>query len=158
MDTFVGFLTTMTPLHWVALGLVLFGVEMALGTFDLLWIAVAAFATALASAFAPFGLGDWQGQLTLFAAASVALVILGRTVFAGLRRVANFHPTLNKRMDSLIGRTGVVASDFTGGAGRVKLGDTEWGAEAIEGVGALRAGDTVVVESTRSTTLKVRRA
>ena len=35
------FLMTMTPWHWVAIGLVLVSVEMLVGTFDLLWISAA---------------------------------------------------------------------------------------------------------------------
>lgn len=157
MGMLVDLLTPLSAWHWLAVALILLGIEMAVGTFDLLWVSVAAFITAAFSAFVPGLSDDWQIQLVLFFAVSVALVALGRTVFAGLRHVANEHPTLNKRMDSLIGRRGEVAADFSSGIGRVRIGDTEWSAEGVDGAN-FNAGDAIIVDGTESTTVKVRAA
>lgn len=149
----------LTVWHWVALGLILFGIEMMTGTFDLLMIAIAAWSTSLFTFFGPSSMTDWQGQVLFFGAASVALFVLGRTVLSGMRKSTPEHPTLNKRMESLVGLRGVATSDFTvAGQGRVKIGDTEWGAESVEGSAPVVSGDPIVVEGARMNTALVRKA
>jgi membrane protein implicated in regulation of membrane protease activity len=128
---------------------------MAVGTFDLLWIAIAAGITAIFAAIAPAGLSDWQGQLIFFAIAATGLLILGRTVFVGMRKLAGEHPTLNKRMDRTVGQRGVVMDDFSGGSGRVKLGDTEWSAETVDESNPA-AGTSVIVEDTAGNVLRIK--
>lgn len=144
-----------TAWHWLALGLVLLALEMALGTFDLLWIAIAAALTSAFTAFAPDMMTVWQGQLIFFAVASTGLFILGRTVGKSLRNNVEEHPTLNKRMAGTLGKRGVVATDFTGGIGRVKLGDTVWSAETVDGSDPV-TGTGVIVEETQGNSLKVK--
>lgn len=46
--------------------------------------------------------------------------------------------------------------DFISGTGQVRIGDTVWRAEAVEGE-LVRTGDTVVVEGAKMTTAIVRR-
>jgi hypothetical protein len=146
-----------TAWHWLALGLFLISIEMMLGTFDLLWIAIAAAITSAFTALAPDGMSAWQGQLVIFAVASTALFILGRTVFRKMRENVDEHPTLNKRMAGTIGQRGVVATDFSGGIGRIKLGDTVWSAETVDG-SDLATGVSVIVEDTVGNIVKVRAA
>ncbi|MEL6825242.1 MAG: NfeD family protein [Pseudomonadota bacterium] len=143
--------------HWLALALVLFSIEMMTGTWDLLWVSIAAALTSAFAALAPAGIAGWEGQLTFFAISSVALFIAGRTVFRKMREDVEEHPTLNKRMAGTLGQRGVVADDFTGGLGRVKLGDTVWSAESIDGAN-LASGTAVIVEATEGNMLKVRLA
>ena len=143
--------------HWFAFGLVLFGIEMMTGTFDLLMISIAAFATGIFTYFAPAGLGGWETQMIIFGIASIALIIFGRTVLSGMRSVVDEHPTLNKRMNSLIGKRGMVTSDFEAGQGRVKIGDTEWLAESVDGSN-FEDGAAIVVEDAESTMVRVRPA
>lgn len=143
--------------HWLALGLILLSIEMMVGTFDLLWIAIGAGITAIFAAIAPAGLSDWQGQLVFFAVAATALVILGRTVFAGMRKTAGDHPTLNRRMDRTVGQRGLVVAGFSGGMGRVKLGDTEWSAETVDGSNP-QEGAPVVVAETAGNVLRIKPA
>lgn len=154
MDAINELVWPLTVWHWLALGLILLSIEMAVGTFDLLWIAIAAGITAIFAAIAPAGLSDWQGQLIFFAVASTGLLILGRTVFAGMRKLVGEHPTLNKRMNRTLGQRGVTMSDFAGGFGRVKLGDTEWSAETVDGSNP-RAGTAIRVEDTAGNVLKI---
>ena len=112
-----------TALHWLALGLLLLTIEMMTGTWDLLWVSIAAGLTSAFTAFAPDSMAVWQGQLIFFAIAATALFILGRTLFRSMRENIEEHPTLNKRMSGTLGQRAVVAEDFAGGTGQVKLGD-----------------------------------
>ncbi len=146
-----------TAWHWLAVGLVLLSLEMMLGTFDLLWVSIAAGLTSAYTAIAPDGIAGWQGQLVFFAIASTALFIMGRTLFRRMRENVEEHPTLNKRMAGTLGQRAVVADDFTGGIGRVKLGDTVWSAQSIDGAN-LASGAAVIVEATEGNILKVRPA
>ena len=143
--------------HWLALALVLFSIEMMTGTWDLLWVSIAAAFTSAFAAFAPGGMAGWEGQLIFFAIATVALFILGRTMFRRMREDVEEHPTLNKRMAGTLGQRAVVADDFSGGLGRVKLGDTVWSAQSVDGAN-LASGTAVIVEATEGTVLKVRLA
>lgn len=154
MDGFSDLIWPLNAWHWLAIGLILLSVEMAVGTFDLLWVAIAAGITALFAAIAPEGLADWRGQLVFFAVAATGLVILGRTVFAGMRRLAGDHPTLNRRMQRAVGQRGVVMSDFVAGAGRVRLGDTEWSGETVDGTSPV-AGTPVIVVETNGNVLRI---
>lgn len=155
MDGLVLSLWPPTAWHWLALGLILLSIEMMIGTFDLLWIAIAAAVTSAFAAFAPASLTGTEGQLLVFAIASVGLFIVGRTVFRKMREGIEEHPTLNKRMASTIGSRGTVATAFSGGLGRVKLGDTVWSAETMDG-SDLSEGTGVTVEETDGNVLKVK--
>ncbi len=157
MDTLTALMWPISAWHWLAIGLILLSIEMMVGTFDLLWIAIAAGITAIFAAIAPAGLSDWQGQLIFFGIAAIGLVVLGRTVFAGMREIANEHPTLNKRMRRTIGQRGVAMADFSDGSGRVRLGDTDWSAETVDGSNPLE-GAAVEVAETAGNVLRVRPA
>lgn len=151
--------THLTVWHWVALGLVLLGIEMLTGTFDFLMIAIAAWAAAAFDWLVPEEIADWKGQLIFFGVAATVMVVFGRTFLAGLRGRADEHPTLNKRMASLVGQRGVATQDFSSaGQGRVKIGDTVWGAETVDGSEVIRNGDAVIVEGARMNTALVRKS
>ncbi|MEL7480564.1 MAG: NfeD family protein [Pseudomonadota bacterium] len=157
MDMMLEFLSSLEAWHWIAFGLVLIGIEIAIGTFDLLFIGLAALATALFKVLAPAGYTGWEWQLGVFTIASLVLIILGRTVFAGMRRANNDKPHLNQRTVAMIGKRGVVTTSFEAGSGRIRIGDTEWSAETADGHDLLK-GVTVVVEAAELTVLKVRKA
>ena len=108
MDALIDLVWPPTAWHWLTLALVLLAIETMLGTFDLLWVSIAAGATALFSAFAIIGSNSWQGQFLFFAAAAVGLVVLGRTVFADMRKKDAEHPTLNRLMSRTIGQRATV--------------------------------------------------
>lgn len=143
--------------HWLALAFALFAIEMALGTFDLLMVAIAAVVTTIWTAVAPAGMDGWEIQLLVFFGASVVLIALGRTVLSGMRTGGPGDPLLNKRMHRLIGARGEVVGDFSAGQGKVKIGDTEWLAESAEARN-LAEGTLVVVEGAKSTMVVVRPA
>ena len=150
-------LLPLTIWHWLAVALVLFLVEMMLGTFDLLMVAIAAGLTAAWTALAPADLAGWEAQLLVFFGAAILLIITGRTVFAPMRTGGPGLPGLNKRMSRLVGGHGKVVSAFAGGQGRVRIGDTEWMAETVDG-SDLAEGTNVIVEGARSTVVQVRAA
>lgn len=157
MDSFITMLGQLEAWHWIAVGLVLIGIEVAAGTFDLLFVGLAAFATALFTAVAPGSLADWQGQMFFFAGTAIALIVLSRTVFADMRSQTNDKPGLNQRMVGMIGSRGTVTQRFAAGAGRVKIGDTEWSAETSDG-SDIDEGAAIIVESAELTVLKVKPA
>ncbi len=151
-------LSQITWWHWLALALVLFGAEMLTGTFDLLMASIAAVFTAIFAAAAPETATAWQIEILVFTLVSAALIFISRFVFPGLRKASPEHPTLNKRMASLVGQRGEVTRNFVSGQGQVKIGDTVWGAEAADGQSAIVIGDAVVVEGTRANMAIVRKA
>ncbi|MEM6410365.1 MAG: NfeD family protein [Pseudomonadota bacterium] len=155
MDELFTLLGQLEAWHWIALGLVLIGIEVAAGTFDLLFIGLAAFATALFAAVAPGSLADWQGQMFFFAGTAIALIVLSRTVFSDIRKQSNDKPGLNQRMVGMIGSRGVVTQGFSAGSGRVKIGDTEWSAQTSDG-SDVDVGTTIVVEGAELTVLRVK--
>lgn len=155
MDTSI--LLPLTIWHWLALALILFLTEMALGTFDLLMVAVAAALTAAWTGFAPADLAGWQSQLLVFFGVAITLIILGRTVFAPMRTGGPGLPGLNKRMSRLEGARGQVVVGFVSGQGRVRIGDTEWLAESMDGTD-IPEGTSIIVEGARSTMVRVRAA
>lgn len=146
-----------TAWHWLALALLLFSIEMMTGTWDLLWVSIAAAFTSAFTAFAPLSVAGWEGQLIFFAIATTVLFVVGRTLFKSMRENIEEHPTLNKRMASTLGQRGEVAEDFSAGAGMIKLGDTVWSAESLDGAN-FASGAAVIVDSTEGNTLKVRPA
>lgn len=149
--------TELTVWHWLILAMILFGIEMMTGTFDLLMISIASALTAVFAWMAPGVIGAWQGQLLFFGVASVVLFALGRKYVKGIRNMEEEHPTLNKRMSGLEGQRGVATNDFNAaGSGQIKIGDTVWGAEAADGE-TIRSGEAVIVTGARSTTAIVKR-
>lgn len=151
-----GLLSGITLWHWLGLALVLLGIEIMFGTFDLLWISGAAFLTAIwAGLPLPPGLSGWEVEAIFFAVSSVLLLVLGRTVFGDMRnRTAKDHPDLNQRGRSLIGKSGIAVTDFAGGEGRIKIGDTTWLASAGHG-SVIRSGMSVIVRDVSGTILRV---
>lgn len=155
MDALMEFLTGLSVWHWLVLGIVLMAIEVAVGTFDLLWVGIGAFLTALFALLVPLPAGGWAGQLTFFGVIALAFVVSGRTVFRGLRNRAVSHPNLNDRLAGMVGQHGRSLSAFEDGAGKVRLGDTVWLAEA-EGAAAIAADQAVIVTGARQGRLSVR--
>jgi inner membrane protein len=156
MDTIVSFLDGLTLWHWVALGIILLVIEVAIGTFDLLWVSIGAFLTALFVVFVPPPAGAWQGQMVFFGIAAIVFVISGRTVFRGLRRAQTSHPHLNDRLANMVGQHGEAATVFVDRRGKVKVGDTVWLAAQADAA-SITVGDAIVVTGSEGSILTVRR-
>lgn len=157
MEAVIGLLEGLTVWHWLGIGIVLLTLEVAVGTFDLLWIAMGAFATALFALIVPDPVGGWQGQLIFFGFMALVFVVSGRTLFKGLRNRSTSHPNLNDKIASMVGNRGEAATNFEGGRGKVKIGDSVWLAERV-GDAMIGKGDQLVVTGADGTTLKVKPA
>jgi len=137
---------------WLALGVILLAVEAAFSTEWLLWPAVAAGVVAVVTALGlPLGL---LGEMLLFAVLTVAATLLSRRL---IQRVnPSDSPDINARDSRLVGQRAQVVQAFVDGRGRVFVSGAEWVAE-IEGAAPL-AGESVIVEATDGSKLKVRAA
>jgi membrane protein implicated in regulation of membrane protease activity len=155
MDAVVGFLSGLTVWHWLGLGIVLISIEVAVGTFDLLWVAAGAFLTALFALIIPPPMGGWEGQLTFFGLVAIAFVISGRTLFRGLRSRSTSHPNLNDRLANMAGQRGEASTSFDQGRGKVKIGDTVWLAKQSDDT-VIVEGDNIVVTGSESGVLLIR--
>jgi len=137
--------------HWLILALVLAGVEMLTPGFFAIWLGGAALITGLLVLVVP-GM-SWEGQLVLFAVLAVVSV-LGWYRFGRRMRIATEDATLNRRGDSLIGRSGDLVEPIVNGRGRVKIDDSVWRAEGNDAP----LGTRVTVTGVQGAILKVERA
>lgn len=137
---------------WLAIGVILLGIEATASTEWLLWPAVSAGLTALLSALAPqLGL---PVEIGVFAALTVAATIMSRRLIKRVNPAD--QPDINDRDSRLIGQRAQVVEDFVDGRGRVFVSGAEWPAE-IEGR-APPIGESVIVETVAGPRLKVRSA
>lgn len=145
MDTIM----TLTPWHWLILGMVLFALETLGSGGFLLGIALASVTTSIVT-----WLGfNWHIQLISFALLSVAFSIAYWKYFKSFNLDRPGNPVINEKMESLKGKTGkVVRSDGEAG-GKVQIGDTLWEFRSSE---IFSEGDRIIVESYEEMTLHVK--
>ncbi|HVM82474.1 MAG TPA: NfeD family protein, partial [Candidatus Binatia bacterium] len=125
--------------------------EMLTPGFFAIWLGGAALITGLLVLVVP-GM-SWEGQLVLFAVLAVVSV-LGWYRFGRRMRIATEDATLNRRGDSLIGRSGDLVEPIVNGRGRVKIDDSVWRAEGNDAP----LGTRVTVTGVQGAILKVERA
>lgn len=135
---------------WLIAGVLLAILELVVPGYFLIWLAAAAFITALITAVAGVGIAI---ELLTFAVFSVF------TIYAA-RRWLHYHPIessdplMNDRGGRLVGERVVVTQAIDNGVGRVKHGDSEWparGADAEPGTRLVVTGHdgvTLIVEPT----------
>jgi membrane protein implicated in regulation of membrane protease activity len=137
--------------HWLILALVLAGIEMLTPGFFAIWLGGAALITGLIVLV--ISSMSWEAQLILFAILAVVSVLawykLGRRIL-----IATDDATLNRRGDSLVGRTGDLIEPIVNGRGRVKIDDSTGRAEATDAP----LGTRMVVTGVQGAILKVDRA
>jgi membrane protein implicated in regulation of membrane protease activity len=96
---------------------------------------------------------SWEGEVILFAVLAAVSVLawykIGRRV-----RIATEDATLNRRGDSLVGRTGDLVEPIVNGRGRVKIDDSVWRAEGNDAP----LGTRMIVTGVQGAILKVDRA
>jgi membrane protein implicated in regulation of membrane protease activity len=109
---------------WVGAGALLGILEILLPGIFLIWIAIAAWVTAVIVALAPMAL-VWQ--LVIFVLLAFATVFAGRQYYAR-NPVESADPNLNARAARLIGQVVTVESAIENGKGRVRVGDGVWNA------------------------------
>jgi membrane protein implicated in regulation of membrane protease activity len=159
MDTLIGFLETLTIWHWWGLAAVLLVFELLTGTTYLLWPTAAASLVGLLAAVAPpFG---WEAQLVTFAVVTAGLTWVGDRYFPKIH-VRSDRPTLNERAEQLAGQKVIATVDFVAGRGRVRLGDSVWGAvltgEASAAQASVASGAVLEVVGLEGATLRVKLA
>lgn len=107
---------------WIAVGLVLAGLEMLVPGVYLIWLAAAALATGLLTFVLDLGIAF---QVTNFVFIALILVFSARRMLRD-RPIVSSDPLLNNRMGRLVGQTGTVTLAIDGGEGRIRHGDSEW--------------------------------
>ena len=147
-------LASLTPWHWLILGVALLAFELVSGSTYILWPAVSALAVGLLLFVAPMG---WELQMMLFFLLSVATLVLGRTHFQRFVKGGE-SSDLNDMTVTLVGRQVRAVADFDGTEGRVQLNDTQWSARLDEGQDVpVRNDDLLHVRAVRGATLIVGR-
>lgn len=132
---------------WFVLAVALMIFETIVPGIHFLWFGLAAGAVGLLSLIVPFA---WPWQVIIFAVVSTATVALVRSK-NNPDAVKTDEPVLNIRGAHYIGRTVTVEDAIVNGRGKVRVGDTFWGAE---GEDAPR-GARVVVTGVNGTVLVV---
>src|SRR5689334_6690835 len=136
--------------HWFILAALFAGIEMLTPGFFFIWLGGAALILGLVTLV--FSSMSWEVQLILFAALS-GLSVLGWYKFGRKMTVATDDVNLNRRGDSLIGRTGQLSEPIVNGRGRVKIDDSVWSAEGEDAPD----GAKVLVTGVRGAVLTVER-
>jgi membrane protein implicated in regulation of membrane protease activity len=132
-------------LPWVVAGLALIGLEIfAPGAF-MMWIGLGALGAGVVTWFSGV---EFATQVMLFAGFSAVSTLIGLKLRRSSKR-------LNTMTAGLVGRP-ASALVFAGSEGRVRLGDSEWGARVPEGVAPPEFGAALRVVDVDGTTLIVR--
>jgi membrane protein implicated in regulation of membrane protease activity len=123
---FAGLIADLGPWSWWVLGIILLIAEVAVPGVFFVWIGIAAILVGVVSLLHwESAFWVWQVQLVAFAILSVLAALVGRQVMTG-RGSASDQPYLNKRGESLVGRTAVLEEPIREGRGRIRLDDTYW--------------------------------
>lgn len=137
--------------HWLILALAFAGIEIMTPGFFFIWLGGAALVTGLVVLV--ISSMSWEVQLILYAVLSAVSLLawykLGRRM-----RIGTDDATLNRRGESLVGRTGDLVEPMVNGRGRVKIDDSVWRAEGKDAP----LGTRVVVTGVQGAILKVDRA
>ena len=116
------------PWTWVAVGLLILGIEIMMPSTFLLWPGL----SALVVGFITLIIGNeaaiwpWQAQVLVFLILSVAIAIVGKRIMKNKDYNKSENPNLNERGAQLIGQTAILADPIANGMGRIKIGDTTW--------------------------------
>ena len=114
---------------WMGVGAILLAVEVMTGSGWLLWPAACAAVVGLITLTGlDLGIG---GAVAVFAALTIVSSLTARRFALGLSR--NEGGDINDRAGGLAGQTGVAASAFADGDGRVLVNGAEWAARLEDG-------------------------
>jgi hypothetical protein len=142
-------IATLGPWNWLILAAVLFVLETVVPGVHFLWFGIAAAVVGVLAFLTGFSL---PFQLVAFALIAVATVFWVRR-FAQPEAAKSDLPDLNVRGAQYIGRTVVVEEPIVNGRGKVRVGDTVWGAEGEDAP----KGEKVEVTGVNGTMLVVAR-
>jgi len=140
-------------IFWLVLGIVLILAETFTLGFVLLWFGVGALAAAVAGLF---GLG-FLGQFLIFAAISIALTAMSRTIFAKYLGHSD-EEAVKTGIDALPGQVGTVSVGSSGAMNEaaVKVYGSTWTAYPEDEDTKLVEGEKVEVVSIRGSSIFVR--
>jgi hypothetical protein len=133
---------------WLAIGLVLIGLETIVSGIFLFWLGLAALATALVVFVLPLAFAP---QLGVFGLLSLATVFIGHRLQGRQKDEITDAPHLNERGKALVGQVFPLESDIVDGTGQVRIGDTVWRVAGPE----LPAGARVRITGLEGATLTV---
>lgn len=125
MQQLTALLSTLGPWNWLILAAILFTLETIVPGVHFLWFGLAAVIVGALAFMTGFAM-PWQ--LVAFALISVATVFWVRR-YATPESAKSDLPDLNVRGAQYIGRTVIVEDDIRNGRGKVRVGDTIWGAQ-----------------------------
>ena len=152
----LSFIQALGPWTWVAVGLLILGIEIMMPSTFLLWPGL----SALAVGFITLILGTdaaiwpWQAQVLVFLILAVVFAVIGKRIMKNRKYNDSENPILNERGAQLIGQTAILADPITNGMGRVKIGDTTWRVKGDD----TKAGSKVTVVDYDAGTLIVEAA
>lgn len=128
--------------NWVALGLVLLALEIAIPGIFLLWFGLSAIVIGvLTLMFQGAGFWPWEVQVILFLGLAIASAYLGRRIF--VNNAESDQPLLNQRGAQLIGRTTLLDAPIEQGVGRAQLDGVQWRVSGVD----MPAGTRIKVTS-----------
>ncbi len=138
---------------WVILGVILIVAEIFTLGFVLFWFGIAALAAALAG-FLGFG---YAVQFLIFAAVSVALTVMSRTIFS--RSFLDGDNNIKMGMESLPGQIGTVTIASKGALqeAAVRVYGSVWTAFPADGDAALIEGEKVEVVRVQGSSIYVQK-
>lgn len=121
----VSAITHYGPWLWFAVAVALLFLETLIPGVHFLWFGMSAAIVGALALLTPLA---WQVQLIVFALISVASVFIVRR-YSGGSIAKTDEPVLNVRGAQYIGRKVEVVDAIRNGRGKVRVGDTVWGAE-----------------------------
>lgn len=113
----------MTAWFWWILGIALIIIETFASGFFFLWMGVAALVVGIVLYVAPDL--SWQIQLLVFAALSIASIVLWRIWFKKHPPKSD-QPYLNRRGEQYLNRTFFLEHPIVNNSGSIKVDDTSW--------------------------------
>lgn len=122
-----------SPWPWVIVGTILIGLEIFAPGVFLLWIGLGAVVVGLSVLLAPELPMAWQ--LLVFAAAMLGSISIGFVIQRSSRTNAGAS-TLNRELDALVGHHAEAIDEFSGGQGRIRVGDSSYTALCDQTVAA----------------------
>lgn len=108
--------------NWYLLGVVLMLLELVVPGAVIVWFGVGALATGFITEL--FGGLYWPIQLIIFSVLSLLSLFSGRRIIK--RAAPSKTSTLNRRLQTYLGRQAVLKSPIENGLGRVRLDGTYW--------------------------------
>lgn len=136
--------------NWYLLGVLLMLLELVVPGAIIVWFGVGALATGFITEL--FGGMYWPIQLVLFSALSILSLLSGRRL---IRKAApSKTTTLNRRLQTYLGRQATLKAPIENGTGRIKLDGTYWTVRGPD----LPIGTNVEVIGVENSTLVVGKA